>query len=128
MAKPVNYSPEVTTALVERYTAVREEDEATRDAMVLELATEFKKSERSIRAKLSREQVYIPKVAVSSTTGKPAAKKIEMATKLVKLAGVVVEPEDVAKMTKVSIDRLTESIEALQPEVEEVSEEAETEG
>ena len=121
MAKTVNYTPEMTATLVERYTSVRESDEATRDAMVSQLAAEFKKTERSIRAKLSREQVYVAKTPVSSTTGKPAAKKIEMATNLVNLMNINVDAEDVAKMTKVSIDRITDAFVALSTEASEPS-------
>ena len=116
MAKTVNYTPEMTATMVERYTAVREADEATRDNVVAELASEFNKSERSVRAKLSRENVYVAKTAVSKVTGEAPAKKAELAERLAKVSGANINVENVAKMNKVDIQRLIEAFEALQPE------------
>ena len=102
--------------MVAKYTAVKTEPEAVRDAMVLELATELKKSERSIRAKLSRENVYVAKTVVSKVTGETPAKKVELAARLAEVSGANINVDNVAKMNKVDIQRLVEAFEALQPE------------
>ena len=88
MAKAPNYTVEQETVMSEMYTAVRGESEAKRAEIVAEIAAMFKKSPASIRAKLSRMQIYIPKVAVSKVTGGEAAKKDELAAKLVKVSGL----------------------------------------
>ena len=111
MAKAPNYTEEMTAAIKARYVAVAEESEDVRDAMVKELADEFDKSERSIRAKLSRENVYKPKTPVSTVTGEAPAKKAELATKLQAVSGANINPENVAKMNKVDIVRLIEAFE-----------------
>ena len=116
MAKIVNYTDEMTATMVAKYTAVKTEPEAVRDAMVLELATELKKSERSIRAKLSRENVYVAKTVVSKVTGETPAKKVELAARLAEVSGANINVDNVAKMNKVDIQRLVEAFEALQPE------------
>ncbi len=121
MAKTVNYTPEMTAAIVARYTAVKTEPEAVRDAMVLELATEFKKSERSVRAKLSREQVYVAKTVVSKVTGETPAKKVELAARLAEVSGANINVDNVAKMNKVDISRLIAAFEAFAPEAVEPS-------
>lgn len=123
MAKTVNYTPEMTATMVSKYTAVKTEPEAVRDAMVKELAAELNKSERSIRAKLSRENVYVAKTVVSKVTGETPAKKIELAARLAEISGANINVDNVAKMNKVDITRLIAAFEALQPEAEEVSDE-----
>ena len=120
--KAPNYTEAQTTDMVARYTAVRDEDQDTRDDMVLELAMELGKTERSIRAKLSREDVYIAKTVKSTVTGEVAAKKIDMAERLIKLANVKASPENVAKMNKLEIQAFINAFEALQPEADEADE------
>jgi hypothetical protein len=88
MAKAPNYTVEQETVMSEMYTAVRGESEAKRAEIVAEIAAMFNKSPASVRAKLSRMQIYIPKVAVSKVTGGEAAKKDELAAKLVKVSGL----------------------------------------
>ena len=123
MAKTVNYTPEMTATMKSKYIAVAGEPEAVRDAMVKELAAELNKSERSIRAKLSRENVYVAKTVVSKVTGETPAKKIELAARLAEISGANINVDNVAKMNKVDITRLIAAFEALQPEAEEVSDE-----
>jgi hypothetical protein len=114
MTKTVNYTDAQTTEMVDLYTDVAGESQEVRDAMVLELATELKKSERSIRAKLSREGVYVAKVTKSKVTGEVAAKKIEMANTLIELSGVTkVSAENVAKMNKTDIQAFINVFKAL---------------
>jgi hypothetical protein len=60
--KTPNYTQAQTDMMVARYIAVASEPEATRDAVVQEIAIELKKNVRSVRAKLSRENVYVAKV------------------------------------------------------------------
>ena len=88
MAKTVNYTPEMTSAIVEAYTAVSDGTEAERAAVVESLAAEFGKSVRSIRAKLSRENVYVAKKPVSKVTGDKPAKKEELAAMLATATGL----------------------------------------
>lgn len=113
MAKTANYTPEMTATMVEMYTRVRDADEATRAAMVQEIADTLGKNVRSVRAKLSREDVYIPKVTVSKVTGEAPAKKIELAEKLVNDFQVNADPENVAKMNKLDIQAFIDAFEAL---------------
>ena len=131
MAKTVNYTPEMTARAVEMYATVVEGTEAERDAMVKTIAAELGKNERSIRSKLSRENVYIAKKVVSKVTGETPAKKIELAERLRTVSGANINAENVAKMNKVDITRLVEAFEArdvfidslVNPVVEEVASE-----
>lgn len=75
--KAANYTAEQTAKLVEAYTAA--ESQADRDAVVSSMATEMGKSVASIRAKLSREGVYVKKEATRKD-GTPVVKKDEFAT------------------------------------------------
>lgn len=93
MAKTVNYTPEQTKTLVEKYVEVRDESQEVRDARVKELAAMFGKRERSIRAKLTREvmpdgkPVYIAKTPVAKD-GEPAVKKDVLAATLAAVSRV----------------------------------------
>ena len=78
-AKPVNYTPEQTTQLVEAY---------KRGTAVEQIAQELGKSTRSIVAKLSREGVYQPK---AKTSGQTRVKKAELVDKLASLCEVAPE-------------------------------------
>ena len=82
MAKTVNYTPEMTAAIVEAYVAVADASEDERNVVVESLAVKYDKSVRSIRAKLSRENVYVAKKPVSKVTGDKPAKKEELAAML----------------------------------------------
>ena len=61
MAKAPNYTQAQTDRMVSMYISVASEPESVRDAMVQEIADELKKNVRSVRAKLSRENVYVAK-------------------------------------------------------------------
>ena len=110
--KTPNYTPEMTARAVELYNEVKDESEDVRAAMVTRIAMELGKSDRSVRSKLSRENVYVPKKTVSKVTGETPAKKIELATRLVTVANVNVNPENVAKMNKLDITAFIEAFEA----------------
>jgi hypothetical protein len=66
--KPVNYTPEMTSALVEAYKA-----NPTKET-VATFATKFGKTTKSVVAKLSREGVYV-KATPTAKDGTPVAKK-----------------------------------------------------
>ena len=76
MAKTVNYTAEMTATAVEMYTGVIDKSEDVRAAMVKEIALTLGKNERSVRSKLSREKVYVPKKVISKVTGETPSKKI----------------------------------------------------
>jgi len=109
MAKPVNYTDAMTATAVEMYLGVAAGTESERAAMVKEIADTLGKTERSVRSKLSREKVYVPKKVVSKVTGETPAKKIELANRLRTVSGANINPENVAKMNKVDITRLIEA-------------------
>jgi len=109
MAKTVNYTDAMTATALKMYGSVVEGSEAERDAMVKEIADTLGKNERSVRSKLSRENVYVPKKVVSKVTGETPAKKIELAKRLRTVSGANINPENVAKMNKVDITRLIEA-------------------
>ena len=106
MAKTVNYTDEMTNTAVEMYLGVIGESEDVRAAMVKEIAATLGKTERSIRSKLSREKVYVPKKVVSKVTGETPAKKVELAATLRTVSGANINVDNVAKMNKVDITRL----------------------
>jgi hypothetical protein len=116
MAKTVNYTEEQTNLMVTMYNSVRDESEECRAEMVKLIASELEKNERSIRAKLSREGVYIAKQAVSKVTGDTPAKKLELATQLIAVSGVDANPENVAKMNKLEIQAFLDRFIELAPE------------
>lgn len=120
MAKTVNYTDEMTATAVEMYTGVIDQSEDVRAAMVKEIAATLGKTERSVRSKLSREKVYVPKKVVSKVTGETPAKKIELATNLRTVSGANINPENVAKMNKVDITRLIEAFKARDVRIDEL--------
>jgi hypothetical protein len=97
--KIVNYTPEMTTKLVEAYTA--NPTKATVEAF----AAEFGKTTKSIVAKLSREGVYVKATPVSKD-GTPVAKKDALVEQIAdalgetsdKLEGLEKAPKNVLKM------------------------------
>ena len=76
--KPVTYTVEQTAELVAGYTGGTSVDE---------LALKFGKSVRSVVAKLSREGVYVKKVAAAKTAAGPSRKE-EVVLALELAAGV----------------------------------------
>ena len=131
MAKAPNYTAEQEATMVEMYTAVRGDSEDRRNEVVEEIAAMFNKSPRSVRAKLSRMDLYIPKVAVSKVTGGEAAKKDALAARLVEITGLnLVSAEKLNKtdlvaliaFAKAAVDAANEAAEGFDP-----TEETETE-
>ena len=123
MPKTVNYTPEMTATAVEMYATVVDGTEDERAAMVKEIAATLGKNERSVRSKLSREKVYIPKKTVSKVTGDTPAKKIELAESLRIISGANINTENVAKMNKVDITRLVEAFKVRNAEYNALAEE-----
>ena len=123
MAKTVNYTPEMTATAVEMYSTVVDGTESERAAMVKEIAATLGKNERSVRSKLSREKVYVPKKVVSKVTGESPAKKIKLANLLRTVSGANVNAENVAKMNKVDITRLIKAFADRSREMDELREE-----
>ncbi len=76
VVKVANYSPEVTSALVEAYKA---------GETVEALASKFGKSARSVVAKLSKEGVYHAK---AKEAGKREMLKAEMVAEIAEIVGV----------------------------------------
>jgi 3-hydroxyacyl-CoA dehydrogenase len=81
VAKVVNYTPEMTLAIVGAYTA--DPTKATVEA----LATKFGKTTRSIIAKLSREGVYQKAEYVTKAGAKPETKEAKV-EKIAAILGV----------------------------------------
>ena len=131
MAKTVNYTPEAVELMTGMYNGVREESEERRDEVVAEIAAILEKDVRSVRAKLARLEIYIPKVVKSKVTGEAAAKKIDMAEQLIAISGVnrdKVDAERVAKMNKIEIAEFIKAFKSLAESVNpETTEEDESE-
>jgi len=123
MAKPANYTDAMTATAVEMYTSVIDGTEDERAAMVKEIAATLNKNERSVRSKLSREKVYVPKKVVSKVTGETPAKKVELAATLRTVSGANINVDNVAKMNKVDITRLIEAFANRSREMDELREE-----
>ena len=110
MAKTVNYTPEMTNELVEGYIAVAGEPEALRNAYVQNMAAKYGKSVRSIRAKLSRENVYIAKKPTAKD-GSPIVRKDALVAELATQVGLPVD--SAINMTKVDLKNVIACIESL---------------
>ena len=74
--KEVNYTEAMTARLHEVYDS--ESDEAQREAAILDLSDELERSVPSIRAKLTREGVYVPKA--KAPAGKNVVRKAQIVT------------------------------------------------
>ncbi len=94
--KTVNYTAEMTSEIVEAYTA-----EPT-DATVATLAEKFGKSTKSIVAKLVREKVYVAKTAAA---GKRTVTKAELVTQIAGLVGA--HEEQLESLEKATLPALT---------------------
>ncbi len=98
----VNYTPEMTAALVSRY--------VDGNVAVESLAVEFGKSVRSVVAKLSREGVYKAKDRVTKT-GEPVVKKASLADSLALMAGLTeAEATSLEKVNKTALVKLMTAI------------------
>ena len=108
MAKAVNYTAEQVSALTAAYVAAS--DQSSRDEVVSEFAEKFGKSVASIRAKLSREQVYVKK----ERTRKDGSVSIKKAAKVAQLAARLGKPvEDLEyfeKLRHADLDLLLEKL------------------
>ena len=93
--KPVTYTAEQTAELVANYAAGTSVDE---------LALKFGKTVRSVVAKLSREGVYVKKVAASAETVARASRKEEVVLALELAAGT--EMPSLHKCTKADLEKL----------------------
>jgi len=118
MAKTPNYTEEQTAELVEGYIAVSGEPEALRNAYVENMASKFGKSVRSIRAKLSRENVYVAKKPTAKD-GSPIVRKDALVAELALQVGLPVD--SAINMTKVDIKNVIACIESLRDEIEDLS-------
>ena len=114
-AKTENYTSEMTAKMVEAYEAVgngvTEADHDARAEVVKQLAEEFGKSERSIRSKLVREEVYIKRGETSTVTGEKPEKKEVIAERLVAAFGATpdgkkLNADSLAKANKVDLQML----------------------
>ena len=105
--KPVNYTDEAVKALHAVYDGTASEDE--RDAQVLALASELGKSAPSIRAKLTREGLYVPKA--KAPKGKAVVRKSVIVAKIAEILAV---DEDVIgsleKATKPTLLRVLDAL------------------
>ena len=81
VTKPVNYTDEMVSAMVADY------QDSPNKTTVAKLASEFKKSTRSIVAKLVREGVYIAQPRVTKT-GIPVIRKSELVAQIQDQLGV----------------------------------------
>ena len=118
--KVENYTKEMTAEMVETYinagTGATDADHDARAKVVKELATKFKKSDRSIRSKLVREEVngksvYIKRGETSTVTGEKPEKKEVLAQRLVEAfgdspTGKRLNADSLAKANKVDIQML----------------------
>ena len=115
MAKAPNYTEEVTNELVSGYIAVAGESEDVRNAFVAEAAAKYGKSVRSIRAKLSRENVYIAKTPVAKD-GSPVVRKEQLVRDLAVAVGQDVD--SAINMTKRDLKNVIAVIWALREEID----------
>ena len=96
MTKTVNYTPEMTTKLVDAYKA------APSAATVAAFAAEFGKSSKSIIAKLSKEGVYKPAKPVGKKGG---IKKADLVDAIVEM--VPMPASDADSLSKVTMKALS---------------------
>ncbi len=98
--KVVNYTEEMVARLHEVYDG--EADEAIRDEQVAQLSAELDRSPASIRAKLTREGIYVPKA--KAPAGKATVRKADIVAAIADQLGVHVEAvESLEKATKVAL-------------------------
>ena len=105
--KTVNYTDEMVAALHDGYDGTASED--VRDAQVLALGEQLGKSAASIRAKLTREQLYVPKV--KAPAGKAVVRKSVIVAEIAEKMGV---DEDIIgsleKATKFTLVRILNAL------------------
>jgi hypothetical protein len=105
--KTVNYTDEMVAQLQATYDPSA--DEATRKAQISELAVKLDRKEASIRAKLTREGVYVPNAKAPAK--ERSATKAELVSRIAVLMGA---DEDVIgsleKATKVTLNKVLEAL------------------
>ena len=107
--KTVNYTPEMTVAMVDAYKA------APTAATVEALAEQFGKTVRSVVAKLSREKVYVAKTYVTKT-GEKVAKKDETADAIGAVLKLTeAETESLTKANKTALVKIFAALAASKP-------------
>ena len=99
MTKTVNYTPEMTAALVEAYEAAGS-DEA-RKGVIADFAGEFGKSTKSIVAKLVREDAYVKAERSGKKGGVKKADLVDAITSKVPMA-----ENDADSLTKATMKAL----------------------
>ena len=101
----VNYTPEQTTQIVAMYQA---------GTAVEQIALDMGKSVRSIVAKLSREKVYVAKVATSKS-GEPVVKKDMVADAIASLVNLSEsEAESLTKANKTALQKIFECLNSME--------------
>ena len=123
MAKAPNYTQAETDMMVSKYIGVASESESVRDAMVQEIADELKKNVRSVRAKLSRENVYVAKIP-KSKDGSTVVRKEQLVRILSDQVGFNLE--SAISMTKNDLKRTIICIRDLREDIAERDLEAST--
>ena len=124
MAKAPNYTEEQTSTMVRMYIDVASESEERRDAVVNEIAAMFNKSPRSVRAKLSRENVYIAKQP-KAKDGQPVMSKADLGTLISMHVGLPVDSS--INMTKQDMKKVIIAFQNLREELEDAQDDSETE-
>ena len=104
VTKPVNYTAEMVDAMVADYSANPNRD------TVAQLASEFKKTTRSIVAKLVREGVYVAAPRVTKT-GAPVIRKSEYVTQIQDMVGM--ELSSLEKASKADLEKLVSGLNSL---------------
>ena len=125
MAKAPNYTQAQTDTMVSEYIGVASEPEAVRDALVQDFAARYGKSVRSIRAKLSRENVYVAKTP-KAKDGSKIIRKDQLVRILADQVGLPVE--SAMQMTKNDLKTVIVTIRDLREEIAERDLEESTEG
>ena len=115
MAKAPNYTQAQTDRMVSMYISVASEPEAVRDVMVQEIADELQKNVRSVRAKLSRENVYVAKTP-KAKDGTTVVRKDQLVRLLAQQVGS--DMDSAINMTKNDLKRVIIVIRDLREQVE----------
>jgi hypothetical protein len=101
----VNYTPEQTVQVVTLYQS---------GIAVEQIALDMGKSVRSIVAKLSREKVYVAKVATSKS-GEPVVKKDMVADAIASLVNLSEsEAESLTKANKTALQKIFECLNSME--------------
>ena len=101
----VNYTPEQTVQVIAMYQS---------GTAVEQIALDMGKSVRSIVAKLSREKVYIAKIATSKT-GEPVVKKDMVADAIAALVSLTEpEAESLTKANKTALQKIFECLNSME--------------